>query len=86
MLAAICERLRGQATWTSLLGEWRGAFLVKFTDTGEQRTANDQNQQACSKNMLAVGPNDQPDLRLHCVLLPVENPAKARTLGIRNLH
>ena len=40
-------------------------FFVKLADTKEQRTANEQTQQPCSKTMLAPARNDPMNLRLH---------------------
>ena len=47
---AIWDQLQGQATWQQMLGKRRDAFSVKLTEIVVQRTADEPNQQACSKS------------------------------------
>ena len=73
-LEAIWEQLSrqlGNNCWVS------GAkcFFVKLTDTEQPRTANIQNQQACSTTILSIARDDQSDLRLHCCRLSVDSSA-----------
>ena len=87
MLNAWEQRL-GKATRTQLSGERRDAvFHVQLTDTKDQRTATEQNQQACSQTpfWLQLG---LTKLIFVCIvqaslLVPMDSPAKERKLGIK---